>query len=167
MPTINVTREVLKYPLKYHNYHKAVTSKFNGFSQKGETVSLFYDVSLTEAEVLAINTAEANFVDNDPFQYILDNVLLPARAFGQKCIDDFAAENVMLGITQAGKTGFVRKACREVSDALATGSLYDAITETRALTSEQKDPVFLSDARLLSLINKIEKYLKLPISTAV
>jgi hypothetical protein len=167
MPVINIARAELKYPLKYHNYHKVVCVKFVGFSFKEPLVTLMYEGDLTEQEITQILAADANFVDSDPFQHILQNILLPARQFGQTIIDEFAAENVLLGITQAGKTGFVRKACREVTDALMTGSLYDALTEVRALPPEVKDPVFLSDTRLLSLMNRVEDYLKIPRSTSL
>lgn len=96
---------------------------------------------------------------------IVMNRILSARSFGEKLISEIAAENVLLGITQANKTSDVRKASREVTDALATGSLYDAIAELRAIPVESRDPVFLSEARLLSTINKIETYLELPHSS--
>jgi hypothetical protein len=167
MPVISIPRAELNYPLKYHDYHKVVCPKFIGFTYKSPLATLMYEGELTEQEVTSILAADVNFVDNDPFQYILQNILLPARQFGQTIIDEFAAENVLLGITQAGKTGFVRKACREVTDALMTGSLYDALTEVRALPPEVKDPVFLSDVRLLALVNRVEDYLKIPRSTSL
>ena len=61
----------------------------------------------------------------------------------------------------------VRKAMTEVLLALQTGSLYDAIAEAKAIPVESKDETFLSDARLLLFINKIETYLEVPLSTVL
>lgn len=90
-----------------------------------------------------------------------------AISFGQKLMSDFVTENVMLGITQAGKTKAVRQAFVEVMSALQTGSLYDAIDEAKLIPLEAKDPVFVTDARILSFVNKIETYLQIPLSESL
>lgn len=167
MATVSVNRDELLYPLKYHNHHLAANSKFIGYTQKGSVVTLMYDGQLVESEMATIMTAEANYIDSDPFQYVLDTVIRPARAFGQNLIDEFVAENVLLGITQVGLTSHVRKTMREVQDAVSSGSLYDAIVEIKSIPTEAKDPVFLSDARILKFINKIEAYLRIPLSTSL
>jgi len=69
----------------------------------------------------------------------------PAIAFGHQVIAEMATENILLGITQAGKTSSVRKASAEVISALSTGSLYDAIAEIRTIPAESKDAVFFFD----------------------
>lgn len=168
MASIFVSREPIQFPEKYHNHHLAVTAKFLGFSQKQTSVELMYAGSLTEQEVLAIQTADANYVDNDPYYYVLTQIFRPARAFGQTLIDEFAAENILLGISSIpGMTNSVRKTMKEVTDALTTGSLKDAIYEARQIQAESKDPVFISDTRLLKFVNKIEEYLGLPASAAL
>jgi hypothetical protein len=88
-----------------------------------------------------------------------------AIKFGNELIIEFAAENVVLGITQAGMTTAVRSAAAQVINALQTGSLYDAIQECRAIPSESKDSIFVTDARLLQFINKIESKLGITLST--
>lgn len=89
----------------------------------------------------------------------LRNIISEARAFGDKMINKFIAGNLILGITQAGMTSQVRKATSEVTMALLTGSLYDAIAEIRNIPVESRDEVFLSESRLLAFINDIETYL--------
>jgi len=86
---------------------------------------------------------------------------------GQELISQFIKENLMLGITEAGKTSIVRKAMGEVFTALQTGALLDAIAELRAIPAELKDGVFISDARILAYINKIEEFCGLPLSENV
>lgn len=88
-----------------------------------------------------------------------------ATIFGQNLILEFATENVLLGITQMGMTTHVRTATAGVVNALQTGSLYDAISEAKAIPAEKKDATFVTDARLLIFINKIESYLGIPLST--
>lgn len=167
MYTITIARASITYTTKYHTYHKALNSSFGGFSFKDGTVTLYYSVPLTEEQQAAIQLADVSFVDNDPFEYIKRNILIPARSFGNDIIDDFAAENILLGITQAGLTNHIRKTCREVTDALRSGSLYDALYEVRQIPAEAKDSTFLTDARLLAFVNKIEAYLGLPLSTSL
>lgn len=167
MPVISATRPPIKFSQKYYNHHTAVNAKFAGYSQKGDSVLLNYEGFLSEEEVSQIISAEANYVDNDPFTHVLENIIRPARIFGQTVMDEFIASNVLLGITQYGKTSHVRKAMREVQDALTSGSLYDAMVEIRAIPVELRDPMFLSDARMLEAINRIEGYLGMPKSTTL
>lgn len=167
MYEIRLLRDTIVYTEKYHKYHADLNSAFCGFSQKGTQIILLYNRPLTESEQAEIQLADVSFVDNDPLDYIVRRVIIPARAFGNEFVDRFAAANVLLGITQAGMTNHVRKAMREVLDALATGSLYDAIYEIRQIPEESKDPVFINDTRLLEAINAIETYLEIPLSTEV
>lgn len=87
--------------------------------------------------------------------------------FGWQVLREFSTENVLLGITQAGMTNRVRQVTMEVINALSTGSLYDAIAQAKAIPPEHKDPVFITDARLVKFINKVEEYLGLPLSTTL
>jgi hypothetical protein len=162
---IYLKRKPIVYPDKYHQYHKAIDSDFEGYSQKGEEVTLFYKAEKDSIKSETILKADEAYVDVDNIEYIKTNILAPAREIGQAIINSFAAENILLGITQYGKTNDVRKACSQITDALTTGSLYDAIAEARNIPSELKDSIFLTDARLLGMINKIETYLGKPLST--
>jgi hypothetical protein len=167
MYEIRLLRDKIVYTSKYHDYHKALNASFDGFYQKDTQVVLYYTVPLSEEQQAAIQLADVSFVDNDPEDYVLRNVIIPARQFGQQLIDRFTAQNVLLGITQAGKTNHVRKVLREVSDALDKGSLYDAMYEARQIDIADKDTVFITDERLLGMVNELEKYLKIPLSTSL
>jgi hypothetical protein len=90
-----------------------------------------------------------------------------AVSFGHRTLIKFSAENILLGITQAGMTGTVRRALSDVIQCLQTGSLYDAIASARAIPAEDKDPTFVTDARLLAFINIVEAYLGLKISESL
>jgi hypothetical protein len=111
-------------------------------------------------------TVKNNYVLPDAIA-ATENAIANARAFGSKLINEFAAENLRLGITAAGKTKSVRQAMSQITDALNTGSLYDAIDEARLIPAPSKDATFITDVRLLAFINKIEAYLNQPLSQAL
>ena len=94
----------------------------------------------------------------------VESIVNEAQRFGFNLIISFAAENILLGISQLGMTTSVRATTAMVVNALMTGSLYDAITEAKAIPLENKDAIFVTDARLLAFINKIETYLGIPLS---
>lgn len=87
-----------------------------------------------------------------------------AMAFGQNLMTEFAAENVMLGITQDGKTGEVLDKMAPVMAALQSGSLYEAISRAQAIDPADYDEKYVTHARLWAFINKLEAYLGLPLS---
>jgi hypothetical protein len=98
---------------------------------------------------------------------IKTGILSPAISFGQELIITFAAENIGMGITQAGMTTTVRTVTADIVNALTTGSLYDAITAAKAVPEESYDPTFVTAARLLTFVNRIEDYLAIPRSTSL
>ena len=97
----------------------------------------------------------------------IEEVVSSASRFGSELMITFAAENVLLGITQEGKTGEVLTKLAGVQLAMQAGSLYEAITRIRAIPLEEYDTKYITEARLLVFINKIEEYLGLPLSTEI
>jgi hypothetical protein len=90
--------------------------------------------------------------------------VLEAIQEGNKLIHEFATENVMLGITQDNMTAQVLDNMGPVLIALQTGSLYPAMDRIRAIPAESKDAKYITDARLLNYLNKIQQYLGLELS---
>jgi hypothetical protein len=115
----------------------------------------------------AISAWNAWMDANSSMLFVKNTILSPAMQFGQNLIKEYASENIALGITQAGMAGTVRAVTADITGALNTGSLYDAIAAARAIPALSKDAVFVTDARLLIFINKIEAYLGLPLSEEV
>jgi hypothetical protein len=97
----------------------------------------------------------------------ISNKLNDAVNFGADIIREFTKENIVMGITTDNMTGVVRKAMSEVIIALQTGSLYDAIIEAKAIPADKKDAKYITNARLLSFINKIETKLNITLSTSI
>lgn len=115
---------------------------------------------LEDEELVAAKAAKA--ID-DTIARALD----AAIAFGNEIMKEFTRENIKMGITADSMTGTVRKNMSEVIVALTTGSLYDAITEAKAIPAEDKDVKYITDVRLLSFVNKIEAYLGAPLSEEI
>ena len=87
-----------------------------------------------------------------------------ATAFGSSLINEFAAENVMLGITQDGKTGEVLDKMDPIISALQSGSLYEAIKRAKAIPTSKYDSKYVTHDRIYAFVNKIEAYLGLQLS---
>jgi hypothetical protein len=87
-----------------------------------------------------------------------------AISFGQQLITEFAAENIVLGITQDGQTGVVLDKMSSVMTALQSGSLYEAMNRAKAIPQSDYDNKYITYARIMSFVNKIEAYLGLPLS---
>jgi hypothetical protein len=90
-----------------------------------------------------------------------------AKAFGDKLLVEFAAENVRLGITADNMTETVLSNMQGIISALTTGSLHAAIARAKALTADKKDVKYITDARLLAAVNKIETFLGIPLSASL
>jgi len=117
--------------------------------------------------VLQFSTQIEYYNSQQTNRLVKHSILIPAKDFGIELINSFATENILLGITAHNMTNTVRKNAAQIISALSTGSLYDAIDEARAIPLEHKDATFLTDARLLIMINKIETYFQLELSTSL
>lgn len=137
---------------------------------------LFLGITSTEQETFAELAAEPTSeqlellsaaVSDQLSAEFYRSIVTNAAAFGAQLIASFAADNVRLGITQAGMTTTVRLATADVTSALQTGSLYDAISAAKAIPSASYDSTFITASRILAFVNKIEDYLGIPRSTSL
>lgn len=148
----------------------------------GSSITLTFDDELNETEeglVDAAVDAHVAVTTAESLKIYLDSSVMP---FINNMINTFAAENISLGITQAGKTAdtlavFVKQfpigansAMISFKDCCDTGSLYAArevLIYVRANPSEYSGlSPYITDARLLVLLNKIETFLGIyPLST--
>lgn len=95
----------------------------------------------------------------------VQDYMIRVKEFTSNLIENFAAENVFLGISQLGLTNHVRTSLSQVSGALMVYSLKDAIEELIKLDDSILDDRILTPARLLSFRNKIEDFLGVPRGT--
>lgn len=95
---------------------------------------------------------------------IYTGLVQAAINFGNTIIVQFATQNVMSGITQAGKTLPLLGYCSNLYLYLSSGSLYVAISELQRMiddTSDDKAELapFITNSILYSYMNKIQSYL--------
>lgn len=89
-------------------------------------------------------------------------IIKAARAFGETLMEDFATENVLMGITQAGKTGAASDFLANIARNISTGSLYEVVKEIdrKVLLGLPSDlSPFITEARMILIKNKIMEYL--------
>lgn len=107
-------------------------------------------------------------VDAQDADAAVRGALKSAMALGNQIIEDFAAENITMGITADGMTGTVLTVMAPVMDALRTGSLHEAIARAKAIDPADKDAKYVTDARLLAAVNRMEEHLGItPLSTTL
>ena len=144
---------------------KAQGLPYQSISALASDITVEMSRALTEAEEAILNTVIANHSSAPTISQIAAAKIDAAMVFGTQMIRDFAAENVALGITQFGLTSHVRRTLVDVAACLTTGSLYDAITELKAVDPAKLDAVIMTPARLLVFRNKIEDFLQITRST--
>lgn len=100
-----------------------------------------------------------------PQTVIIEDIILKAQAFGRGLIVQVARENIMMGITQYGKTRAVADYCEKVQGYLMNGSLYAAIEQLDAMiadTNKSSLAPFITNQRLTSCKNQIQDYVGMP-----
>ena len=100
---------------------------------------------------------------------LVSNAMTQGMQFGQSLVVQYAAQNVLAGITQAGQTIAVATYLQPLGYLLNSGSLYGAITEINNLiadTSTTKTNLapFVTNNILYSYLNQIQAWLGLPLT---
>lgn len=95
---------------------------------------------------------------------IVLNSVAAASDFGAKLIMQYAAQNVLAGITLAGKTIAVATYLQQLGYYLNSGSLYAAITEIQTLIADSGSTKaslspFITNDILYTYLNDIQSYL--------
>jgi hypothetical protein len=90
------------------------------------------------------------------------NIINNSKMFANEIITTAIAENIAMGITQAGKTKLILDTLRDVHYYLQAGSLYEVLTAVDVITVTQEMSPFITTARLTAFKNKIRAYLGLP-----
>jgi len=145
------------------------------------TAYIVYSEALSsenESTLEAVVTSHVKITTVESLSIYLDQDVFP---FVTSLIRNFAAENIALGITQAGKTGPVLGMFAKqfdvnednkpfsLKDTFDTGSLYESLKVIQYLrdNSAQYEGLspFITDERLLVMKNKIETFLGIQLST--
>ena len=131
----------------------------------------FVEVPDHYEEHLATDSAAAHITTLPPKtpEELAKAAIIEAMEFGSEMMLNFSKENVLLGISQAGKTKPVLDFLLEVKTAMDTGSLYAAIAEIDSLISAglpaELEP-FITEDRLTTFKRNIQAYLKIESETS-
>jgi hypothetical protein len=161
--------------------NSALANKYSYLSTFGTSITIVFAQELLTQEETDLTTIVNNHTGATSAQQLaayLDNQVFP---FIKNLINQFAAENISMGITQAGKTGDVLGLFEKqytvsginkpvsLKAAFDTGSLYVA---RQILQHVRDNPIefaglspFITDSRLLAMKNSIETFLGIPLST--
>lgn len=143
------------------------SSNNDGYCIVGEGTSTAEQTSISNyiADYSNILSAEETLIN------LVDASLKSARGFAFQIVNDFTNENVRMGITQLGKTKYVRTNLRELNECISTSSFYDAIVECDAIIGYINDPantvfvdtdLFINVARITKFKNLLELFLGVP-----
>ena len=78
---------------------------------------------------------------------IVKNKIISAKKAANLISEDFAIDNVLLGITQAGKTKLIADTLSNVFYYASTGSLYEAINALDAIVITEEMSPFLTEVK--------------------
>lgn len=128
----------------------------------GTTVNIYFSDELSNEDQTALANVVSSHSTNPALADIVDAKIRQATAFGEGILKDFTIENVLLGITQAGKTRAVSDYCHKLSHYISTGSLYAAMEQVDVMINAGIDESlapFVTEARLLTYKSKIAIFL--------
>lgn len=169
------------YTLQEQIKGSAITTPLDHIETEGDVLKLIFQAVLSQADTAICDSVVHAHAGQTSAQQVANYLHGQVFPFIDDLIAIFTAENINLGITQSGKTGSVlglfSKAypCPDVlrpislKNCFDTGSLYSARDVLQYLRNNPMEysglSPFVTDARLLSLKNKIETFLGLPLST--
>lgn len=157
---------------RMHRYLSTNLANYDGMVSSPEQLEIMFKNPATVADeqfVYAYWDSLTSTTETTPTsEEILANVrtvINKAITFGAQLTIEFASDNVLNGITQAGKTRLIADACQKAFYYLSTGSLYEARAEMLSITLTSDMAPFLTRSRVIDFVNKIETYLGLPLTT--
>jgi hypothetical protein len=109
----------------------------------------------------AIASGDISVLSNNNGKTVMQ-IIADAMVYGNLLIQTFASENVLMGITQAGKTKDVSDFFADTTRYAMTGSLYEVINEVNRLKDAGLPSdlaPFVTEQRLNDFIAKVEDYL--------
>lgn len=147
------------------HFKASLSSNYDGLVCDENTILVMFKETIEEADSDIVtqywdNIIAANFLPT--LNEIVTGKINEASIFGNSVIAQAIVENVLMGITQAGKTKQIADLFNSLQYYLKTGSLYAAITEIERIISDDLDPTlspFVTEERLNSYKIKIEEYI--------
>jgi hypothetical protein len=164
----NVLNDITSQVLHEETLHneivnnQVITQAFNGIARSGNDFRAIFET--------ALSTEEKNELDAIVLAHtgsilpIYEGIVQRAIDFFHNAMIIFAAENITMGITQAGKTKDVADYLQDIMRYGQSGSLYEVITainELEAIGHPTDLAPFVTTERMALFKGKIEVYLGL------
>lgn len=128
-----------------------------------ENITIHFNIAPSEENLIEVSNIINSHVNSEDIKLIIKKRIENSILFANDLLVNFATENVLLGITQSGKT-------KEVADYLTnllrygqSGSLYEVVNELDFLISSPPPTElapFITIERLTSLKNKTLEFLQ-------
>jgi hypothetical protein len=137
-----------------------ITTTFHSITSNDTTFKVFFAAALSASEKAELDaTVQAHVGDTlAPYKTIVHNAI----EFFTLLLEEFAAENITLGITVAGKTKEVADLLKDVMRYGQSGSLYEVVGEIdrlEALGWPADTQTWCNTARMTAFKDKVNDYL--------
>jgi hypothetical protein len=164
----------LNFPIDYDSFHQYLVANVpnaDGLCSCDTGYNVIEKNPFTSTDITNVNTYYNSLTQageaakmSPTTQQIIQNSILSAQTFGNNLLLEYAAQNVLAGITQAGQTIPVSDYLANLYNYLSAGSLYASIQEINNLiadTSSTKTNLspFLTNDIMYTYMNKIQAYL--------
>lgn len=169
MHKIELTWKAFSVDLDKINRHfrSVLSSNYDGLLCNSEGASVVFLEEPIQGDTDLVNTYWDNAQASDFLptpQEVVSKLIDNAQIFGTHILSQFATENVLMGITQAGKTIQVTNYLHRLSHYVNTGSLYAAVAEIDTIiadSSPEKAALapFITNDRMSLYRSKITAYL--------
>lgn len=140
--------------------HDVTTSEPTGDPSLAQKIQTYWDA-------IQSNSAQATAYTQKAALAAVTVQVEAIAAFSTALLNQFAAENIAMGITADGKTEDVLDTMLPVMNALQGGAPTIAIKRAKAISPSSYDSKYVTAARLLSYVNKIEAFLGLSLSQSL
>lgn len=130
-----------------------------------ETISAEHEQAIKDKwDSIESNSSEAVMYTKKASLAAVKKQVANIADFSQELLNQFAAENIQMGITGDNKTEDILDIMLPVMSALQGGAPTVAIKRAKAISPSSYDAKYITAIRLLAYVNKIEAFLGLPLS---
>lgn len=140
----------------------AILKELKGITSHDGYCFIEFDDALDATEELDLGNIVTAHSGQPPAKAAIVDMMRGIMKFSNEMFLDFVSDNIMMGITQAGKTKAVADYLINVERYARSGSLYEVVNEIDALilagVPAELSP-YVTEARLLSLKQQVLDYL--------
>jgi len=147
--------------------HASGLTSLSCINTAGPDIFILFPEALSAEDVTKLSGVIVPYLSAYRLNKIVQDTIQDAITFAYGLIREFAAKNVLMGVTQANMTGSIINTLAPTLVALQGGSLYEAVSRLRAIPPASYDATFITAPRVLEVMNKIETYLGIPLTTEI